>query len=65
MDYYPSNLSIEECWYPHNDFCGIAIFKNGEIPDYTCGDDEFCTSKVVPIQSIVKNQKTLNLIILD
>ena len=44
-DRYLSNLTIKECWYPDNKFCTTNKIKNGEVPEYTCGDDEFCTAK--------------------
>ena len=45
IDSYSSNVFIEDCDTDFIDFCGTSTFKNGESPDYTCGDDEFCTSK--------------------
>ena len=45
IDSYSSNVFIEDCDTDFIDFCGISTFKNGEVPDYTCGYDEFCTIK--------------------
>ena len=45
LDIIPSNSTIEECWYPNNEFCATAKYKNGEVSHLTCGDDEFCTRK--------------------
>ena len=42
---FESNETIEECSYPYMDFCITATFRNGEVPKYTCGDQEFCTTK--------------------
>ena len=38
-------MFIEECDTDFIHFCETSTFKNGEITDYTCGYDEFCTSK--------------------
>ena len=40
-----SNSTIEYCKPPYLDFCGIATWKNGDVPNYTCGDEEFCVTK--------------------
>ena len=42
---FETNETIEECSYPYMDFCITATFRNGEVPKYTCGDQEFCTTK--------------------
>ena len=42
---FESNETIEECRYPYMDFCVTATFRNGEVPQYTCGEQEFCTTK--------------------
>ena len=43
--FHSSNLTIEECPPEYMDFCATVTVRNGEIPDFTCGDEEFCTSK--------------------
>ena len=45
LDYYSSNLTIEECALPNSDFCAIATWKNGEVPHERCGVEEICISK--------------------
>ena len=45
IDLYLSNLTIRECDKYYSDFCAISKVKNGVVPKYNCGDDEFCTSK--------------------
>ena len=47
--YNSSEPNIEVCSVYHGsaytDFCATITFKNGEIPDRECGDEEFCTEK--------------------
>ena len=45
IDFYSSNLTIEECTPPFMDFCATATIKNGDVSDFTCGVEEFCMSK--------------------
>ena len=44
IDSFP-NSTIKDCEKPYDAFCATAAFRNGEVPGFTCGDDEFCYSK--------------------
>ena len=45
IDFYPLNLTVVECKPSHTDFCVTTTFRNGDFPDVTCGDEEFCYRK--------------------
>ena len=42
---YASKLTIEGCSPYFYDFCATGTVKICEVPNFTFGDEEFCTSR--------------------